>query len=248
MFKDCFPQTDKTTKFYSHTKKEDGDLIMFSNLYPSNITLNELDMPTVEAGFQYMKLCDEPSIKFYHALLHLYEKNPKSMKYVEYGQGRLTLSSGEFRQVSEYCVEKYKCSPFGDKNISEDMVALLVKELGLTFSFKKSLNEWKMNGRPVLDKDWEETKFAKVLRLLRQKFNQEPYKQTLLLTSDSYMIEHVARDKNWGDGHDGSGTNFLGKLLMVARYEIYHDVIVNDIDKDYMMTPMKQLYPEFYVK
>ena len=33
-------------------------------------------------------------------------------------------------------------------------------------------------------------------------------------TNDCWLIENVARDKQWADGGNGIGTNFLGKLLM----------------------------------
>ena len=32
-----------------------------------------------------------------------------------------------------------------------------------------------------------------------------------------YFVEHVRRDRQWGDGEDGSGTNMLGKMLTDLR-------------------------------
>ena len=62
-------------------------------------------------------------------------------------------------------------------------------------------------------------------KVLIAKFTQhENLKKKLLATGNSMLIEHVKRDKYWGDGGDeGTGTkgkNMLGKLLSKVRYEL----------------------------
>lgn len=39
----------------------------------------------------------------------------------------------------------------------------------------------------------------------------------LKATGTSTVVEHTARDRRWGDGGDGSGTNWLGQVLMHVR-------------------------------
>lgn len=39
----------------------------------------------------------------------------------------------------------------------------------------------------------------------------------LKATGDALLVEHTARDRQWGDGGDGTGANWLGKVLMHVR-------------------------------
>jgi len=53
------------------------------------------------------------------------------------------------------------------------------------------------------------------------KFTQNKnLKQILLNTGDKILIEHTYKDSYWADGGDGSGQNWLGKILMIVRDHI----------------------------
>ena len=54
--------------------------------------------------------------------------------------------------------------------------------------------------------------------LVRCKFEQNPPLMALLKsTGSAEIVEHTTRDCKWGDGGDGSGTNWLGKILVAVR-------------------------------
>ena len=75
--------------------------------------------------------------------------------------------------------------------------------------------------RHKLRSDWEAVKREVMLVALRAKFSQHPALSTLLLeTGDARLVEHTPRDRYWGDGGDGSGKNWLGRLLERVREEL----------------------------
>lgn len=85
----------------------------------------------------------------------------------------------------------------------------------------------KRRGRTVkMRADWEEVKRDVMLRLLRTKFEKEPYRSLLLDTGDAYLEEgNTWHDQYWGSCscpmHYGvEGQNWLGKLLMQVREEL----------------------------
>ena len=74
----------------------------------------------------------------------------------------------------------------------------------------------------ILRKDWDAVKENIMLDLLRQKFNQEPYRQKLLDTKN----EQIQEGNWWGDDYwgmsfkTGKGQNRLGKMIMKIRKEL----------------------------
>jgi ribA/ribD-fused uncharacterized protein len=71
-----------------------------------------------------------------------------------------------------------------------------------------------------LRRDWESVKIAVMRKALQAKFTQHPDIQAILLaTGDAKIVEHTENDRYWGDGGDGSGQNWLGRLLMELRAE-----------------------------
>jgi N-glycosidase YbiA len=69
-------------------------------------------------------------------------------------------------------------------------------------------------------KDWEEVKVEVMRGFLQQKFSDPDLRKLLLDTGDAELVEHTTRDKFWADAGDGSGQNWLGKLLMEVRSEL----------------------------
>ena len=58
-------------------------------------------------------------------------------------------------------------------------------------------------------------------RAVRAKFEAHEDLQTLLLsTGDKKIVEAATRDDFWGCGADGSGKNWLGRILMELRAEL----------------------------
>jgi len=72
--------------------------------------------------------------------------------------------------------------------------------------------------------DWEQVKDSVMYDIVLAKFKQHPaLKQILLSTGNKRLVEHTERDRYWGDGGDGSGSNMLGRILMLVREELRND-------------------------
>jgi len=68
--------------------------------------------------------------------------------------------------------------------------------------------------------NWEQIKYRLMKAVVKAKFIQhQELRHTLLSTGQRHIAEHC-RDKIWGDNLDGSGTNWLGKILMEVRDEL----------------------------
>jgi hypothetical protein len=75
--------------------------------------------------------------------------------------------------------------------------------------------------RAAIRPDWEEIKDSVMDRAVRRKFERHPSLRDLLLeTADEEIVEDAPNDYYWGAGHDGSGQNKLGLLLMHIRTEL----------------------------
>lgn len=79
----------------------------------------------------------------------------------------------------------------------------------------------KKRGRSIKCRDdWEEIKLDVMHELLVAKFSVEKTRQFLLDTGDAQLIE----GNNWGDTYwgrcNGKGSNFLGQLLMLVRFDL----------------------------
>lgn len=69
--------------------------------------------------------------------------------------------------------------------------------------------------------DWEEVKVDVMRTAIRAKFAEHSELQVLLLGTDEHsLVEAAGRDYFWGVGKDGSGQNWLGKILMEVRSEL----------------------------
>ena len=69
-----------------------------------------------------------------------------------------------------------------------------------------------------LRKDWEAVKLGVMREAVLAKFTQHSeLRGKLLATGDAVLVEHTASDQFWGDGGDGAGENWLGRILMEVR-------------------------------
>jgi len=89
--------------------------------------------------------------------------------------------------------------------------------------------------------DWENESIYVMLKALRAKFSQNDHLKKILLSTDgTWLIEHTENDRKWGDGKNGSGTNYLGKLLILVRQELL-DEKQYDPDLPFLKLPMDTL-------
>jgi ribA/ribD-fused uncharacterized protein len=69
--------------------------------------------------------------------------------------------------------------------------------------------------------DWEAVKDDVMRAAVRAKFTQHAdLRAALLATGDEELVENTRGDHYWGCGHDGTGKNMLGKILMEVRGEL----------------------------
>ncbi|TNV75277.1 hypothetical protein FGO68_gene17640 [Halteria grandinella] len=78
--------------------------------------------------------------------------------------------------------------------------------------------------------DWSAVKDQVMKDCLLAKFRQHPQlREELLMTGESYLVEHTRNDTYWADGGDeGSGVkgkNMLGKLLGEVRTELRREAL-----------------------
>ena len=72
-----------------------------------------------------------------------------------------------------------------------------------------------------LRRDWDSARLNVMRKAVRAKFQQYEHLAALLLsTGDAKLVEHTENDNFWGDGGDGSGKNWLGRILMEIRGEL----------------------------
>lgn len=69
--------------------------------------------------------------------------------------------------------------------------------------------------------DWEAVKLDLMGAIVLAKFTQHADLHAVLLaTGDAQIIEHTTNDAYWGDGGDGHGQNWLGRILMEVRVQL----------------------------
>ncbi len=82
--------------------------------------------------------------------------------------------------------------------------------------------------RGIVD-DWDEIKYRIMYLAVLNKFTQHlDLMRKLLETGDEGLVEHtvgtIRPDPWWGDGADGTGRNWLGKILMQVRSVLRHNL------------------------
>jgi predicted NAD-dependent protein-ADP-ribosyltransferase YbiA (DUF1768 family) len=88
-----------------------------------------------------------------------------------------------------------------------------------------SKNKLTFRHEPKRRDEWDTIRFAAMRFALREKFAGPAARPEVrdalampgLADRPVFFVEHVQRDRNWGDGEDGSGTNMLGKMLTELR-------------------------------
>jgi predicted NAD-dependent protein-ADP-ribosyltransferase YbiA (DUF1768 family) len=105
--------------------------------------------------------------------------------------------------------------------------------------FKENIPDFVENIRPKLSKPLEsQPRF--MLELLRAKFPDENNVLMQFQYEEIMFVEHTENDAKWGDGKDGNGTNYLGKLLTHRLRELTENDLI-EIDEVYLDISMKQL-------
>lgn len=199
-----------TLPFYSHTqiKTISGPCLkfwsekgvnprIFSNLYPCKISLDDDIWPSTEHYFQGYK---------YSKGDRIFMNELSTYDCAFYGKRKLIFREEHIRKIED------------------------IKKMLLPYPIKQNGSEYKVGDRaePKITmsiKEWDSIKLGVMYKALVSKFSQhEDLKKQLLATENSWLIEHTQNDRQWGDGADGKGNNFLGKLLIIIRHKIKNNL------------------------
>ena len=95
------------------------------------------------------------------------------------------------------------------------------------FQFCSAAEAKKLGRKVKLRSDWEKVKFSIMKEILRAKFSNPILRRKLLETGNEVLVEgNTWGDRVWGVCN-GSGQNWLGKLLMKIREEIRNADSIN---------------------
>lgn len=99
---------------------------------------------------------------------------------------------------------------------------LALQKIGGGYKWRTDLNPIITEYSDVLLRpNWDGVKVKVMHDILTAKFTQcKQCQDTLFATGDRYIAEASPRDNLWGTGKDGTGQNYLGRLLMMIRDEL----------------------------
>lgn len=250
LFDDGNPYTiDRVISFYSHTRrsplevKEDESLginrLVFSNLYDLRNPLivledeNVLRVPSDGSEFPLVRDClfGKPlrstenlfqaakCVTDADALLYSKLNGANAARY---GQGRLSLSNRYKKMLIDFGIPE---DQFGGKS--------------------KKWTRTKESKRPPCRERWEDIKRVVMMEALRMKFSITSERDATCASTiralcesreNVFFVEHTSNDRQWGDGGDGKGCNYLGKLLTQLVLEMREGKRY-DIDDEFMNKP-----------
>lgn len=137
--------------------------------------------------------------------------------------GMIVSFSGAHRWLSNFAPVEVVLDGEVYPTVEHAYVAAKTLDLGVRAAVRalKTPGEAKRFGRTFkLRPDWDDVKLEVMESLLRQKFLQLPYRQLLIETGDTPIVE----GNTWGDTFwgvcRGIGHNHLGELLMTIRAEL----------------------------
>ena len=194
-----------TLKFYD-TANEFGFLSNFYKLKGGIVIDNEVFLNT-ESYFQAMKFRGEHSSNI----------DKEYSRIIAQADSPAKVKSLGTQQVHRFGA-KWKINKKSDSRLLNDVIR-------------------EYQGKVKLRDDWNHNNVKQKIMLtaLLAKFTQheELRKKFVSIPYDTMLIEHTYQDHVWGDGGDGSGKNYLGKLLtalhihMKNNYSLDENTIFN---------------------
>ena len=142
--------------------------------------------------------------------IYFYGKYDPFYEFTNFYSAKIILDKNEWQTTEHY----FQAQKFvGTPHLDMIRWASSARE-AFEYSRKPSVSQW-------CRKDWEEVKLDIMRKALMAKFIQHPeLRNKLIGTGHRDLIEHSPYDSFWGDGGDGSGKNWLGKLLVEIRDKI----------------------------
>ena len=187
------------------------DIYVYMEGYPGGLIADDLNITlAARAALQsdldqkeLVHVCDKMDgdvIRFYRANDN-YGEFSNFARYPVHIDGKIWPTSEHYFQAQKYTGTELEEKVRNAKNAF--YAAKFGRELG-----------------PLPD-DWENIKVDIMCEVVLAKFTQHPDLRKLLLdTDDAILIEHTRKDSFWGDGGDGTGENWLGKILMMVREDL----------------------------
>jgi ribA/ribD-fused uncharacterized protein len=81
--------------------------------------------------------------------------------------------------------------------------------------------------------DWEQVKTQVMREAVLTKFLTHADIQVILIsTGNELIVENSPTDYYWGCGENKTGHNYLGKILMSVRQEIWHQLVLPSISDE----------------
>lgn len=171
---------------------KDQPYYQFSNFYHSPIVLDGEQWSTTEHYYQAQKFNDPQSVRSIEYMTIIRQADTPNKIFLLANQKK----GGGYK--SKWIVSKETM------NVPINQVVDQYKDVKI---------------RP----DWEEIKLDVMRRALYAKFTQHTDLSELLVsTGSSQIMEDSPRDNYWGIGEDGTGSNWLGRLLMELRDQLKH--------------------------
>ncbi|MDP6946875.1 MAG: NADAR family protein, partial [Myxococcota bacterium] len=198
----------RTWPFYSHQESQTGHA--FSNLYPCEVSIDTSQLIPGADGETLMAHPDGlvtyastehifQCAKALHARDDRFGRTLSTGGVARYGQGRFSFSGSQRRRYVE----------MGGEVISK----------GTGKKKKWIIAPDKRYPRRAI---WADIKLAVMWLSLQAKFTQHPHLwgDRPSDSAENFLIEHTGNDVQWGDAGDGTGTNFLGKLLSTLLWSL----------------------------
>lgn len=200
---------------------------LFFKQYISNIAKDNSDLKKKEKHIQRHLLDCLPSALFLTKEERLQEIRDIASNYhlVCFDKAGPTACLGN----SAICPEgikiwgkKFRCAEAAFQWKKCEMAGATEKELAKFFTCNgeeaiKIRNQLK---HLKLHENWSEHQNDYMHQILKAKFAQNPdFNNILIATQNAHLLAHTndKREGHWADANDGSGNNFLGKMLMSIR-------------------------------
>ena len=139
--------------------------------------------------------------------IYFYDKSSPYYEFTNFYDAPIVLDDKQWPTTEHYFqAQKFVGTPYLEvvRRCSSPREALEI-------SRRPSVSTW-------CRKDWEEVKIDVMKKALLAKFSQhDNLRKKLVETGSRTLVERSPYDSFWGDGGDGSGKNWLGRLLMEIR-------------------------------
>lgn len=163
--------------------------------------------------------------------IQFYEKGQPYYEFSNFYPAKVT-HNGITYPTSEHA---YQAAKFLGNTPEEREYINIIKNAntpGIAFVLAKQKTgggyKWRTDLNPIIQKyldlgvtmrpDWEDVKVMTMASIVHDKFMyNDKLKQLLVSTGDRHIAEHTHRDHFWADGADGTGENWLGRILMALR-------------------------------